>query len=279
MKIKIVFGLTALAALASAAPMQFTRADSYIVAQGEITEATPAAFARLSVTPGTALYFDSPGGVLGAGLELGRLIRRAGLNTYVAPQGNGCYSACVYAFAGGWVRTYDGRAPLGVHQFRGGRDTASSAQTALARIAGYLDEMGVDHRLLEAASLVPPERISALPVQVAREWRLDNSQAASNVAEQSLEAARRMQAERDSAMTAASQDSQAAQIQADAQVRAAQIQAQAIIEAARAQADALNRQTQMQNQILEMRLELMRRKQISEAFFRLAEMVRQMGIH
>jgi hypothetical protein len=109
-----------------------------------------------------------------AGLELGRLIRRSGLHTYVAPTGNGCYSTCVYAFAGGAVRTYDGRPPLGVHQFRDG-NSESSAQTALAIVAEYLDEMGIDHRLLEAASLVPPENMQTIPVGVARQWRLDNS--------------------------------------------------------------------------------------------------------
>jgi hypothetical protein len=67
--------------------MHFTQGDStYIVAEGEITENTPAEFGLIT-SPGTAIYFDSPGGSLGAALTLGRMIRRAGLNTYVAPRG------------------------------------------------------------------------------------------------------------------------------------------------------------------------------------------------
>jgi hypothetical protein len=47
----------------------------------------------------------------------------------------------------------------------------------MAFLAVYLDEMGVDHRLWEAASLVKPDEIQPIPVEVAREWRLDNSRA------------------------------------------------------------------------------------------------------
>jgi hypothetical protein len=73
---------------ASAALMHFTPVDSsYILAEGDITESTPAEFERLTTSPGTAIFFDSPGGSLRAALILGRMIRRARLNTYVAPKG------------------------------------------------------------------------------------------------------------------------------------------------------------------------------------------------
>jgi hypothetical protein len=166
----------AAALAASAAPMHFIQVPGYIVAYGDITPETPAKFRQLTIPRKTVLYFDSPGGNLMAALELGRLIRRAGVTTYVAPQGDGCFSACVYAFAGGVVRRYDGQAPLGVHQFYGGGGTESSVQSAVALVARYLDEMGVDLKLVEAASFVLPDDIQTIPVKVAREWRLDNSQ-------------------------------------------------------------------------------------------------------
>lgn len=72
-----VLALTLSARAASAAPMHFTRGDNaYIVAEGEITEDTPSELGRLITSPGTAIYFDSPGGSLGAALTLGRMIRR-----------------------------------------------------------------------------------------------------------------------------------------------------------------------------------------------------------
>lgn len=37
--------------------------------------------------------------------------------------------------------------------------------------------MGIDHRLLEAASLVTPEGIQIIPVETAQKWGLDNSRA------------------------------------------------------------------------------------------------------
>ena len=82
-------------------------------------------------------------------VELGRLIRESELDTYVGgpyeqvefgpdheqtaltlvAHGE-CLSACVYAFAGGRIRTYGDQGSLGVHQFYGGLDDQGTTQVA-----------------------------------------------------------------------------------------------------------------------------------------------------
>jgi hypothetical protein len=58
------------------------------------------------------VQLNSYGGSKGAGIEIGRLIRRHKLNTFVPPDGR-CNSACVFAFIGG-VQRY-GFGKIGVH--------------------------------------------------------------------------------------------------------------------------------------------------------------------
>jgi hypothetical protein len=173
----------------------------FVLAQGLITQDTPRAFraflAREQYQP--VVYFDSPGGSLTAALEFGRIIRARGLDIYVggpyksfegfgpglggeeitrtlARQGV-CFSACAYAFLGGVAREIDDGGLYGVHRFySGGRPLGdATTQVAMTVLAAYLDEMGVDRRLLDFASLTPSERLSTLPREVARRLSVDNT--------------------------------------------------------------------------------------------------------
>jgi hypothetical protein len=112
-----------------------------VFASGEITPETPGAFSafldRTSIAPDTMIFFNSAGGDLRAGMQLGRLVRKAHLNTGVAtPEPSGrnpdaiqalpdrrvypgyCVSACALAFLGGVSRKVDPGAVLAVHQVR-----------------------------------------------------------------------------------------------------------------------------------------------------------------
>lgn len=174
----------------------------FVLAQGVITQDTPQAFraflAREQYQP--VVYFDSPGGSLTWALELGRLIRGRGLDTYVGGPyeafggfrpGTGaeevtrtlsrqgvCFSACAYAFLGGVAREIGDGGLYGVHRFySGGRPLGdATTQVAMTVLAAYLDEMGVDRRLLDYASLTPSERLSTLPREVARRLSVDNTE-------------------------------------------------------------------------------------------------------
>lgn len=138
----------------------------YIYASGVIDPDAPSRFQALFVAdklpPGSLLFFDSPGGNLLAGMELGREIRADGLDTYVdannGVDNNGlpmnqpslCASACTLAFLGGIFRFIDEKSVYAVHRFYfpgnvgGGTDVAEILSAAVVQ---YMRDMGVDPQL------------------------------------------------------------------------------------------------------------------------------------
>jgi hypothetical protein len=124
------------------------------------------------------VLFHSSGGNLQAGLEIGRIIRGAGLNTaigrpvwsthvnhrdetvygWVGLEPGECSSACAYAFLGG-VRRDLASGRLGFHRFApddGGTLPGSggliAGQVLSSVIVEYLAEMGVNTRVFRLAS-------------------------------------------------------------------------------------------------------------------------------
>lgn len=125
-------------------PMTFEWGTVYgdtqaIFADGDFTLDTPhalRAFLKRSVyTPDTVIYLNSLGGDLGAGIEVGKIIREAHLNTGVARNSRDpaqvntidldsysrvypgyCVSACSLAFLGGVSREVKNGATFAVHQ-------------------------------------------------------------------------------------------------------------------------------------------------------------------
>lgn len=103
-----------------------------IFADGEIAASTPQDFAALlglhllvapPIPPYTTVVLNSPGGNLGAGMELGEKIRTNRFATEIGrPGGAGvqpgvCYSACTFAFLGGIARQVRPESVFGVHRF------------------------------------------------------------------------------------------------------------------------------------------------------------------
>ncbi len=133
------------AADSSGKPMTFEWGVTYdsipaIFADGEFTPETPAALRtflarNINTTRDRVIYFNSLGGDLGAGMEVGKIVRRAELNTGVArntrdpSQANTidldhnsrvypghCVSACSLAFLGGVKREVKRGSIYAVHQ-------------------------------------------------------------------------------------------------------------------------------------------------------------------
>lgn len=173
---------------AVALPMQFSEHDPcgggnsydcrpFILAKGEITEQTAQQFRQFVRARGDSwratIYFDSPGGNLGGGIELGRAIREFSYDTFVGTTYKDwlrvpanqrlepverilslnpiCVSACVYAFLGGKQRKLDENAKLGVHQFRSTSGDAgeASTQSTLSTMSRFIREMGANLGILE----------------------------------------------------------------------------------------------------------------------------------
>jgi len=156
--------------------------------------------ALLRQTPNVdAIIFRSPGGNAMEGMEVGRVIRRAGLATHL-PAGVSCASACTYAFIGGTIRTMEPGARFGVHMFSASNNPAlqrevdrviraggpraaaevirfveeQSARFA-AQLAYYAIEMGVSLRLLEPNFRTAHDDIHWLSARELRDLNVVNA--------------------------------------------------------------------------------------------------------
>lgn len=124
------------------------------------------------------VLLDSSGGSVADALAIGRSIRTLGLDTGVE-DGAVCLSACPYILAGGVTRDAAAGAVIGVHQHFYGKNTLLPAfmavrdvQRAQASVMDYLDEMGVDLRLMSFALRTPPEEIHILDPENLRAFNL-----------------------------------------------------------------------------------------------------------
>ncbi|MBV0912829.1 COG3904 family protein [Anianabacter salinae] len=124
----------------------------------------------------TALRLDSPGGSVADALTIGRAIREAGIATELVA-GAVCLSACPYILSGGAVRRVAPDAFVGVHQHYFGESTVlpafmavESIQRGQAEVVEYLDDMGIDLRLMRHSLATPPGEIYILVQDELRDY-------------------------------------------------------------------------------------------------------------
>lgn len=120
------------------------------------------------------IEFNSPGGNLFAGLQLGLAIQELGLRTRV-PADNICFSACTYAFLGGVDRRVAGR--FGIHAVSTTEKTiAAEALDDIQEISAILiaytrDMVGVSN-MAEAGLQVRAADIYELSDPELRDWKV-----------------------------------------------------------------------------------------------------------
>ena len=114
------------------------------------------------------------GGTMGSGIA--EVCAKAGLDTIVDSI---CFSACPYVFAAGADRSAGPNARIGVHQHYFGESTILPAflavedvQRGQADVMNYLDDMGVDVRVMGLALSTPPDEIYILLPEELAEYRL-----------------------------------------------------------------------------------------------------------
>ena len=114
------------------------------------------------------LYFrlNSSGGDIYAAMEIVKLIRKA-RGECVVPEGEKCYSACVFVLAGAVKRFVRGE--VGIHRpystYVGKRDyesTQNEYRRTETAVRAYLREMNLPGQLFEEMVVVPPEKIRIL---------------------------------------------------------------------------------------------------------------------
>ena len=152
---------------------------------GRIDADTPDRLAKaLDTAKGkVAIWLNSPGGNLFAGMQLGRLIRKRDASTHIINsrtlRPGECYSACSLAFLGGVYRFGDHGARYGVHRasFEGGATAGQGdlAPELSAAIKSYIREMGVDARLFDLWVKAGPDEMYVLSQRQAKDLGVVNN--------------------------------------------------------------------------------------------------------
>jgi hypothetical protein len=133
--------------------------------------------ASLEAPPGI-VALNSPGGVVGEALSIGRSLRESGADTLMLP-GMACLSSCPYILAAGVERRVSKDAAVGMHQHY--YDTPGYMPVFLAvegiqhgqgQTLKYLIEMGIDPGLMLYSLNTPPEEIYLLVADELLETRL-----------------------------------------------------------------------------------------------------------
>jgi hypothetical protein len=182
-----------------------TRCRAWVAASGRISETTATdfeAFAKGLDLRGATVVLHSGGGMVDAGLALGRAFRRLGMVTTVgrivpaSEPGRGvltargtCASMCAFALLGGVRRSVPDEARVLVHQIWPSklRDDALAAsytagnmvriQRELGQMARYTAEMGADMDFFEIAMRIPPwESLRPLTRDELRRMRVHNAE-------------------------------------------------------------------------------------------------------
>lgn len=168
--------------------MQLAVGDYWIVYLDGVIDADAAERLSLELKRNNVKYgvakLNSSGGNLFTGIEIGRLLRKHGLTTYIAKEfgendaPGECYSACTYAFVGGYFRFLGKNDILGAHRFSSSVPTSTdldSAQIASGKITEYLNEMGVDIKLFELTTRVGSHQIYILSMEEALNLKVANN--------------------------------------------------------------------------------------------------------
>ena len=113
---------------------------------------------------GNTVWLASNGGDIDSSMEVGRLLRKWGIFTFIA-KNDQCFSACVFAFMGGERRSVAGR--LGIHRpyfsyTQDSPDRQSRFRNLQRVVKAYVEEMDFPASLYEAVMLVPPESMQIL---------------------------------------------------------------------------------------------------------------------
>jgi hypothetical protein len=162
MKFLVALAAMLLAAAGPASALTFeaesTHEGPVVVVSGEFLSSDDfGGFERLVRDSGArTVTFDSAGGQIYPAMELGRLIRRLGLET-VALRSLECSSACAFAFLGG-VSRYAEPGAIGMHRSWLAPDPALTVEQAVEAVQqvtsdsmSYIGEMGADPNLMQLA--------------------------------------------------------------------------------------------------------------------------------
>jgi hypothetical protein len=116
----------------------------------------------------TAIVFDSPGGIIGGGLELGLVIADYHMTTGVA-HGGVCASACVMAWAAGALKSAASDSKVGVHMAAESPQGEVAIDGTMLNIE-WLQKTGAPKSVLVGAMSTKPDTIYWLSQDELADW-------------------------------------------------------------------------------------------------------------
>lgn len=121
------------------------------------------------------LWLGSRGGDIDAGMNIGRLLRKLGIVTFV-DKSDICMSACVFVFMGGERRSVAGQ--LGIHRpyflyTQDLPDRAARFRYMANTVRDFVEEMDFPASLYEAVMQVPPESIQVVSAADLKRFYLE----------------------------------------------------------------------------------------------------------
>jgi hypothetical protein len=166
---------TSVAAAATISSAPLPNSDIFVIGvDGPMLPGDYEQFRRVAVLhPKAVVRFNSDGGNLLAGIEIGKLIRLRNFGTLVVSNQR-CASACALAWLGGTVRFMGATALIGFHA---GYDATSGQETGVANavIGVYLNEIGLSYNAAIYITRAAPDAITWLNVADARRLGIDVS--------------------------------------------------------------------------------------------------------
>lgn len=158
-----------------------------VYAEGQIASDTGEQFrawsAEQKLIPGAYVYFNSPGGSVIGGLQLGQAIRDLGFETDIGKPGSQpgyCLSACAYAYLGGVFRFMNEYSTYGVHRFSGSANE-ENAQILSGILTQYIERMGAKPTLFSLMTVKGSDEILSIPLKTLVELNVVNNGIASTV--------------------------------------------------------------------------------------------------
>ncbi|WP_145145646.1 hypothetical protein [Roseomonas gilardii] len=107
------------------------------------------------------LSLDSPGGNVGAGFEIGELVRARRLETRIG-DGARCASICFSIFAAGYGRSAGETALIGVHRAATSGEDTSAARAKTVEVAEFAARMGVPPAIIGKMVVTQPQDMAWL---------------------------------------------------------------------------------------------------------------------
>lgn len=170
--------------------VKFTSFPESIYISGEISSDLPAKLIqiiKINSIKKAIVYFNSLGGSVDAGLVLGQVIRNHNFSTGIASyekiggkhkQQATCYSACIFAYAGGKYRFNSKDYQLGLHRFHKASYNSTDlafGQIVSGEIVEYFESMGVDPTIFSRMVKTRKDDIDTLTKVDAANYQLSNN--------------------------------------------------------------------------------------------------------